>query len=48
MKQEAAKMILGMVAIAGLIALGGGGLMAFVIVGAVSYVLWAVAEGLDG
>ena len=47
MKQEAARMIVGMFAIAGFISLGGGGLMVFAIVGAVGYVLWAVAEGLE-
>lgn len=48
MKQEALKMILGMMAIAVLAMAISGSPLPIVIVVAVSYVVWQVAKGFDG
>jgi hypothetical protein len=48
MKQQAARMIFGMMAVAILITAISGTLLPLVIVAAVGYVTWAAAKGLDG
>jgi hypothetical protein len=48
MKQQAARMILGMMAVAVLITAISGTLLPLVIMIAVGYVTWHTAKGLDG
>ena len=48
MRQQAARMILGMMAVAVLITAISGTLLPLVIMIAVSYATWAAARGLDG